>query len=899
MNKSETVKVLLIEDNPGDARLIQEMVSVADGAAFDLEHVDRLSTGLKHIVAAGDIDLVLLDLGLPDSSGFDTFSIVQAQAPEVAIVVLTSLEDETVENKALQAGAQDYLFKNQLDSNSLMRSMRYAIERKKAERRIEHLNSVLKAIRNVNQLIVVEKDGDSLLQRACDALIETRAYNAAWLGFLQDDETFTTVVGSGFSENVSRFCQHVMNGNHPLCIKKALAQKDHLVLFNKSRKCGDCFFKDACASKDAVIIRVEHADRFLGLLNVLLAPDVTVDDEEKELLQGVAGDIGLALHNMELKEVLLKRERFRQRQNKMLMEMAKSKELYQGVLHDSLRIITEAVARTFEVQMVSVWLFMENRSIIRCIDMYELSTDKHSQGMELKAADYPAYFKALAEEELIAAHDARNDPRTREFSDSYLAPFGITSMLDVPIRLKGQIIGIVCYEHVGQARKWTLAEQNFARAPADYISLAMEAEKRRRAEETLRESESRYKHLYSMVRLMCDNLPDLIWTKDLEGKFVFANKACCEKLLNAKSTDEPIGKTDMYFADRERESHPENTDYHTFGETCLVTDLAVMKSKRPRRFEESGNIKGEFLVFDVYKAPFWDEKHNMIGMVGCAKDITKEKQLEEEHRQAEKDLAKYRDHLEELVKERTHDLETAQEELVKREKLSVLGQLTATVSHEIRNPLGVIRSSAFYLQRKIGGAVDEKTAKHLNRIEEQVSLCDTIVGDLLEFTRGRHSEAIHGEINPLLEKVLEEIATPEQVTLVSELSPELPMVLFDRDKMRRVVINLVLNAFKAVTLRREKWDKGESPYQPLVKVTSSAADAGIRIEVEDNGTGMNDETARRAFEPLFTTWARGTGLGLAIVKKIVEEHGGSVSLDSILNHGTKVTVIIPTEIKKG
>jgi CheY-like chemotaxis protein len=304
---SETMKVLLIEDNPGDARLIQEMVSEADGAEFDLEHVDRLSTGLERL-SVKDVDVVLLDLELPDSSGFDTFTSVQAQVPEVAIVVLTGLEDKTVVNNALQAGAQDYLSKNQLDSNLLMRSMRYAIERKKAERRLEHLNSVLKAIRNVNQLIIVEKDRGSLLQEACDALIEARGYNAAWLGFLQDDETFATVVGSGFGEDVSRFCRHVMNGKHPPCIKKALAQKDHLVVLDKSRECGDCFFKDACIGRDAVIIRVEHTGRFFGLLAVLLAPDVTVDDEEKELLQEVASDIGIALYNIELEEALRESE---------------------------------------------------------------------------------------------------------------------------------------------------------------------------------------------------------------------------------------------------------------------------------------------------------------------------------------------------------------------------------------------------------------------------------------------------------------------------------------------------------------------------------------------------------------------------------------------------------------
>ena len=116
--QSKIIKVLLIEDNPGDARLIQEMVvSEVGGAAFDLEHVGSLLTGLKHFVATGDIDLVLLDLGLPDSSGFDTFTALQAQAPGVAIVVLTGFEDETIKNKALQAGAQDYLSKNQLDSN--------------------------------------------------------------------------------------------------------------------------------------------------------------------------------------------------------------------------------------------------------------------------------------------------------------------------------------------------------------------------------------------------------------------------------------------------------------------------------------------------------------------------------------------------------------------------------------------------------------------------------------------------------------------------------------------------------------------------------------------------------------------------------------------------------------
>jgi len=129
---AKQIKVLLIEDNPEDTRLIREMLSEVSDTALDMEYADMLSTGLE-CLAAGVFDLILLDLGLPDSSGLDTFTRVHAQALEVPIVILTGLDDVTVAIKAVREGAQDYLSKNQLDSNSLVRSMQYAIERKRTE----------------------------------------------------------------------------------------------------------------------------------------------------------------------------------------------------------------------------------------------------------------------------------------------------------------------------------------------------------------------------------------------------------------------------------------------------------------------------------------------------------------------------------------------------------------------------------------------------------------------------------------------------------------------------------------------------------------------------------------------------------------------------------------------
>jgi len=128
------IRALLIEDNPADARLIREMLRDAGSAQAEVElaHADRLSPGLERL-SQHDVDVVLLDLSLPDSHGFDTFTTVHTQAPDVAIVVLSGLDDETLAVRAVQEGAQDYLVKGQVDGGAILRSMRYAIERQRLE----------------------------------------------------------------------------------------------------------------------------------------------------------------------------------------------------------------------------------------------------------------------------------------------------------------------------------------------------------------------------------------------------------------------------------------------------------------------------------------------------------------------------------------------------------------------------------------------------------------------------------------------------------------------------------------------------------------------------------------------------------------------------------------------
>jgi signal transduction histidine kinase len=175
-----------------------------------------------------------------------------------------------------------------------------------------------------------------------------------------------------------------------------------------------------------------------------------------------------------------------------LLRMAKSTHLFAGDLSVSLGEIAAAGASALDVERVSIWFFDDDKTQIVCADLYEKSNHKHSTGGVIKAKHYPIYFAAIGEGRVIAAHDAVNDPRTSEFAGAYLKPLNISAMLDAPIHLRGELVGIICHEHIGAHRLWSTSEMVFGASMADYVALSMEANDRAHAEQALRrEIESR------------------------------------------------------------------------------------------------------------------------------------------------------------------------------------------------------------------------------------------------------------------------------------------------------------------------------------------------------------------------------------------------------------------------
>ncbi|MEG4009419.1 GAF domain-containing protein [Microcoleus sp. Pol11C1] len=220
----------------------------------------------------------------------------------------------------------------------------------------------------------------------------------------------------------------------------------------------------------------------------------------------------------EIRERIAAESALRERETRLteqqngLLELAKNSSIYEGNIGEALREITQMATRTLNVDRASIWFYHEDKSALCCADIYELTPNQHSAGAELKVADYPSYFQALKTEQAIAAVDATTDPRTREFSESYLRPLNISSMLDVPITHKGQVAGVICLEHQGTTRNWTLDEQSFASYVAQVAALAMEARDRKQAELNLRSVTERLQYLLATT-------PAVIFSCKLGGNY--------------------------------------------------------------------------------------------------------------------------------------------------------------------------------------------------------------------------------------------------------------------------------------------------------------------------------------------------------------------------------------------
>jgi PAS domain S-box-containing protein len=254
-------------------------------------------------------------------------------------------------------------------------------------------------------------------------------------------------------------------------------------------------------------------------------------------------------------------------------------------------------------------------------------------------------------------------------------------------------------------------------------------------------------------------------------------------------------------------------------------------------------------------------------------------------RQAEAALQLLNAELEKRIEERTLELHNTQEKLVRKEKLAILGLMAGGLSHELRNPLGVINNAIYYL-KSIQPDADAKVKEYLAMIEAETQNADKIISDLLDFARIESTDAIDAEpvtVSDLVAQTLERYPAAENIYVTLKIPRNLHTIYVNPHQVTQVFGNLVLNAYQAMK-------KGG-------KITLSAKKKGnmMAIAISDTGTGITLEDAANVFEPLFTTKPKGIGLGLTVSQKLAEANGGRIEVQSEPGKGSTFTVWLPTQ----
>jgi PAS domain S-box-containing protein len=528
-----------------------------------------------------------------------------------------------------------------------------------------------------------------------------------------------------------------------------------------------------------------------------------------------------------------------------LSELAESPQIYSGVLQEAVQTVTRVAAESLNLDRASIWFFNEDHSTIRCVDLYQRHAQQHSQGMELAAADYPRYFQELSFERIVSADAAQKDVRTAEFSEGYLVPLGITSMLDVPIRSDGKMVGVICHEHVGPVRHWSMEEQHFAVSVANTVALAIEAADRVKAEQALRTSEAR---LSMTVRSSHIG----IWDWDVGLNRVYFSPEWKRQLGHEDHEIEHV------FEEWKGRIHPEDRERALGAVETLLNGTESHFELEHRLRHKDGSYRWILALGTMIQ----DVAESSSRMVGIHLDVTDRKAAEGALRQA-KEAA----------------------EAASRAKSEFL----ANMSHEIRTPMNGVLGMTELLLRC---GLNDKEHRLAESVHRSATALLGIINGILDFSKieaGKlQLETVAFEARQAIQDVvdlLRESVRRKQLKLTCHIRDDVPTYLLgDPMRLRQVILNLVGNAVKFT-------DHGEVEIT-VASARQTAEEVLLSVQVRDTGIGIAPAVQAGIFEAFSqadgstTRKYGGTGLGLAIVKQLVTLMGGTVGVQSRPGEGS-------------
>ncbi|MBC7894503.1 MAG: response regulator [Cytophagaceae bacterium] len=525
-----------------------------------------------------------------------------------------------------------------------------------------------------------------------------------------------------------------------------------------------------------------------------------------------------------------------------LFELLRSGDFASGNAISVYRTLSELVARALDVDRVSMWMFEADRTVFRCVESFDFLANEHASGQAYEIAENPDYFRALEFSRYVEAHDECGDPRQQE---GIARPGEASTQLDAAIRFRGDMVGALCVDHIGAARRWRGDEHVFVGSIADLLALVIEGNERRRAEELLRESEVRYRELWQYAL-------DGMFTLDGQARITSANEA--GMMLLQRPAGAILGRRLMDFLVPTEVPDAMQAYAGLLLDPPVPADSLSLTMLRPN----GSRVHVEATAQRI------DRSDAVVQVLAIVRDVSHRRQLEGQLQQSQ--------------------------------KMEAIGRLAGGVAHDFNNLLTAIIG---YSQiASIRPDMPAAAVVDLKEITSAAHRAAALTRQLLAFSRRQVLEPRVLNVNAAVSgiELLLRRLIGEDVQLVTDLDPEIAHVLADPSQLEQVILNLAVNARDAMpeggrlvlrTRMAARIDRG------ALVGTETTPGPFVVLEVVDGGVGMDEETRSHVFEPFFTTKSAGTGLGLSTVYGIVQQSGGGLALTSEPGVGSTFSVYLP------
>ncbi|MFC6887998.1 PAS domain S-box protein [Halorubrum trueperi] len=579
----DEIRVLHVDDEPDFSDLTATFLEREDDR-FVVETATSSADGLSAL-ADGSFDCVISDYDMPSRTGIEFLRDVRAERPDLPFVLFTGKGSEEIASDAIRAGATDYLQKGigTEQYELLANRIRNAVSQYRSHRAEQRLVEVAA---HTDQLISVFSSDWS------EVLFVSSAYERLWgrsVEALREDPT------------------DFLSGVHP----------------EDRRAVRDGMARLSAGEPIEIECRVNAAEDHRRWVRIHGDP----------IRDGSGAVARVACVGADITEEKRSRRR-RERQRETLLELATDEAVVNGEFDAAIRQITETTAEVLDVDRVNVWLSetagvtpssTADGAALVCVDNYDRRTGDHDGGMRLRTGEHPTYVEALETNRAIAVDDAADDPRTAELADEYLDAKGIGALLDGTLRSEGDVVGMICHEHVGGPREWTDDEIEFVSDVADVVHRAVRNHERAARERELRRYET-----------IVQSLADAVYTLDQGGNIDFVNDRYVE--MKGASREELLGTPiDRLVSD----SVMERT--RSMYEALDRGELDVARIEYDFR-----TIDGEEIPSELRFTPL-PGSEGSVARVGVIRDVT-------ERKRRERELERQNERLEEFASVVSHDL---------------------------------------------------------------------------------------------------------------------------------------------------------------------------------------------------------------------------------------------------